>query len=114
MTQRGARVLGARARRRRDPAGAAAAARARARCSCAPCAPASAAAPRRWCSAAGCRPSQYDAMRAPFQEGDFPGPVKYGYLNVGVVEEGPADAARPHRVLPLPAPDGVRRARPTP
>lgn len=33
--------------------------------------------------------SQYDAMRAPFQEGDFPGPVKYGYLNVGVVEDGP-------------------------
>ena len=26
---------------------------------------------------------QYAAMRAPFQEGDFPGPVKYGYLNVG-------------------------------
>ncbi|MDT4972088.1 MAG: hypothetical protein QOG22_2231 [Pseudonocardiales bacterium] len=34
--------------------------------------------------------SQYDTMRAPFQEGDFPGPVKYGYLNVGVVEQGPA------------------------
>jgi NADPH:quinone reductase-like Zn-dependent oxidoreductase len=34
-------------------------------------------------------PSQYDAMRAPFQDGDFPGPVKYGYLNVGLVEEGP-------------------------
>lgn len=34
-------------------------------------------------------PSQYGAMRAPFQEGDFPGPVKYGYLNVGVVEDGP-------------------------
>ncbi|WP_406724242.1 zinc-binding alcohol dehydrogenase [Streptomyces sp. GD-15H] len=34
--------------------------------------------------------SQHTAMRAPFQEGDFPGPVKYGYLNVGVVEEGPA------------------------
>ncbi len=34
--------------------------------------------------------SQYAAMRAPFQEGDFPGPVKYGYLNVGVVEQGPA------------------------
>ena len=34
--------------------------------------------------------SQYAAMRAPFQEGDFPGPVKYGYLNVGVVDEGPA------------------------
>ena len=31
------------------------------------------------------------AMRAPFQEGDFPGPVKYGYLNVGAVEEGPAE-----------------------
>jgi threonine dehydrogenase-like Zn-dependent dehydrogenase len=28
-------------------------------------------------------------MRAPFQEGDFPAPVKYGYLNVGVVEHGP-------------------------
>ncbi|MGW0337436.1 zinc-dependent alcohol dehydrogenase [Streptomyces sp. NPDC003011] len=35
--------------------------------------------------------SQYAAMRAPFQEGDFPGPVKYGYLNVGLVEEGPRD-----------------------
>jgi threonine dehydrogenase-like Zn-dependent dehydrogenase len=34
--------------------------------------------------------SQYAAMRAPFQEGDFPGPVKYGYLNVGTVEHGPA------------------------
>ncbi|TQJ91131.1 zinc-binding alcohol dehydrogenase [Streptomyces sp. SLBN-31] len=33
--------------------------------------------------------SQHAAMRAPFQEGDFPAPVKYGYLNVGVVEEGP-------------------------
>ncbi|MFE0270665.1 zinc-binding alcohol dehydrogenase [Streptomyces sp. NPDC058992] len=33
--------------------------------------------------------SQYTAMRAPFQEGEFPGPVKYGYLSVGVVEEGP-------------------------
>ena len=33
--------------------------------------------------------SQYDTMRAPFQAGDWPGPVKYGYLNVGVVEEGP-------------------------
>jgi threonine dehydrogenase-like Zn-dependent dehydrogenase len=35
--------------------------------------------------------NQHDAMRAPFQEGDFPAPVKYGYLNVGVVEEGPAE-----------------------
>lgn len=33
--------------------------------------------------------SQHRAMRAPFQDGEFPGPVKYGYLNVGVVEEGP-------------------------
>jgi len=39
----------------------------------------------------GVPPSQYAAMRAPFQEGDFPGPVKYGYLNVGAVEEGPAE-----------------------
>lgn len=35
-------------------------------------------------------PDQYDVMRAPLQEGDFPGPVKYGYLSVGVVERGPA------------------------
>ncbi|MCZ4511825.1 zinc-binding alcohol dehydrogenase [Streptomyces sp. ActVer] len=35
--------------------------------------------------------SQHAAMRAPFQEGDFPGPVKYGYLNVGVVEAGPTE-----------------------
>jgi threonine dehydrogenase-like Zn-dependent dehydrogenase len=35
--------------------------------------------------------SQYGAMRAPFQEGDFPAPVKYGYLNVGAVEHGPAE-----------------------
>lgn len=34
--------------------------------------------------------SQHAAMRAPFQEGDFPAPVKYGYLSVGVVEQGPA------------------------
>ncbi len=33
--------------------------------------------------------SHWDRMRAPFQEGDLPGPVKYGYLNVGVVEQGP-------------------------
>ncbi len=29
-------------------------------------------------------------MRCPFQVGDLPGPVKYGYLSVGVVEAGPA------------------------
>jgi threonine dehydrogenase-like Zn-dependent dehydrogenase len=36
-------------------------------------------------------PAQRTEMRAPFQEGDFPGPLKYGYLNVGAVEEGPAE-----------------------
>jgi hypothetical protein len=36
-------------------------------------------------------PSQYDDMRAPFQEGEFPGPVKYGYSSVGDVVEGPAE-----------------------
>ncbi|MGB3444866.1 MAG: zinc-binding alcohol dehydrogenase [Actinophytocola sp.] len=35
--------------------------------------------------------SQHDIMRAPFQEGDFPAPVKYGYLNVGEVESGPEE-----------------------
>ncbi len=36
-------------------------------------------------------PGERETMRAPFQEGAFPGPVKYGYLSVGVVERGPAD-----------------------
>lgn len=70
--------------------------------------------------------SEYERMRAPFQEGEFPGPVKYGYLNVGVVEEGPARIRGrtvftlfPHQsafVVPadavVPVPDGVpaRRA----
>ena len=36
-------------------------------------------------------PSQYDVMRAPFQAGTFPGPVKYGYMSVGTVIDGPAD-----------------------
>jgi threonine dehydrogenase-like Zn-dependent dehydrogenase len=31
--------------------------------------------------------------RAPFQEGEFPGPVKYGYLSVGAVEQGPPELA---------------------
>ena len=35
-------------------------------------------------------PSEHDRMRAPFQEGEFPAPVKYGYINVGEVERGPA------------------------
>lgn len=37
----------------------------------------------------GVPPSQHDVMRAPFQDGDFPAPVKYGYLSVGLVEHGP-------------------------
>ena len=44
--------------------------------------------------------SQYGTMRAPFQEGDFPAPVKYGYLNVGSVEQGP-DALRGRTVFCL-------------
>jgi threonine dehydrogenase-like Zn-dependent dehydrogenase len=39
----------------------------------------------------GVPPDQHEWMRAPFQEGEFPGPVKYGYLNVGAVEDGPAE-----------------------
>ncbi len=38
----------------------------------------------------GCVPeSQYECMRAPFQDGVFPGPVKYGYMNVGRIVMGP-------------------------
>jgi 2-desacetyl-2-hydroxyethyl bacteriochlorophyllide A dehydrogenase len=33
--------------------------------------------------------AEWRRMRAPFQEGEFPGPVKYGYSNVGIVEQGP-------------------------
>lgn len=38
-------------------------------------------------------PSEYLRMRAPFQEGQFPGPVKFGYSSVGMVEAGPAGLA---------------------
>ena len=34
-------------------------------------------------------PSEYVRMRAPFQAGEFPSPVKYGYASVGIVEQGP-------------------------
>ena len=68
---------------------------------------------------------QRAVMRAPFQEGDLPGPVKYGYLNVGLVEAGPPDllgrvvfCLYPHQtryVVPaaavVPVPDGVPAAR---
>jgi threonine dehydrogenase-like Zn-dependent dehydrogenase len=73
----------------------------------------------------GVPPDQYAAMRAPFQEGQFPAPVKYGYLNVGTVEQGPAELCGrtvfclyPHQtayVVPAAAvtvvPDGVSPAR---
>ena len=74
----------------------------------------------------GVPPGQWTVMRAPFQDGDFPGPVKYGYLNVGVVEDGAAHlrgrtvfCLYPHQtayVVPadavVPVPEGVpaRRA----
>ncbi|MTI00008.1 zinc-binding alcohol dehydrogenase [Roseibium sp. RKSG952] len=32
---------------------------------------------------------EWARMKAPFQGGDFPFPVKYGYANVGVVDAGP-------------------------
>ena len=65
--------------------------------------------------------SQWSQMRAPYQDGDFPGPVKYGYLNVGEVTAGPAEllgrtvfCLYPHQtayVVPadavVPVPDGV-------
>jgi NADPH:quinone reductase-like Zn-dependent oxidoreductase len=34
--------------------------------------------------------SEHKRMRCPFQEGEFPFPIKYGYAMVGVVENGPA------------------------
>lgn len=37
--------------------------------------------------------SERTRMRAPFQEGEFPAPVKYGYASVGRVEQGPPDLA---------------------
>ena len=41
----------------------------------------------------GVPPEEYQRMRAPFQMGDFPGPLKYGYASVGRVESGPAELA---------------------
>lgn len=40
--------------------------------------------------------SEYQRMRAPFQAGEFPGPVKYGYASVGVIERGPRDLLNRH------------------
>ena len=70
--------------------------------------------------------SEFERMRAPFQDGSFPYPVKYGYSVAGVVEEGSPDligrtvfALHPHQTLfsaprnaVTPLPDGLpaRRA----
>lgn len=63
--------------------------------------------------------TEHDRMRAPFQEGDFPFPVKYGYASVGTVQDGPLAgrtvfALFPHQDayrLPddalIPLPDGL-------
>jgi threonine dehydrogenase-like Zn-dependent dehydrogenase len=40
--------------------------------------------------------SEYQRMRAPFQVGDFPAPIKYGYASVGLVEHGPPDVQGRH------------------
>ncbi len=69
--------------------------------------------------------SEYARMRCPFQSGDFPWPVKFGYAAVGMVEAGPAALVRrrvfclhPHQdrfVVPIealvPVPDEVPDAR---
>lgn len=66
-----------------------------------------------------------ERMRAPFQQGDFPAPVKYGYASVGRVVHGPRELAgrevfclHPHQsryAVPAAAlhllPDGVPAAR---
>jgi len=70
--------------------------------------------------------SEWQRMRAPHQEGDFPFPVKYGYSAVGMVEAGPAALlgqavfglfphqdqviARPDDVIPVPVGVTPRRA----
>jgi threonine dehydrogenase-like Zn-dependent dehydrogenase len=40
--------------------------------------------------------SEYERMRAPFQAGGFPGPIKYGYASVGIVEHGPPELLNRH------------------
>src|SRR5688500_3272163 len=35
--------------------------------------------------------SEYSRMRAPFQAGEFPAPIKYGYASAGIVEDGNSD-----------------------
>lgn len=63
--------------------------------------------------------SEHDRMRAPFQEGAFPFPVKYGYCAIGRIVEGPNSGTRvfalhPHQDefdlpenMAVPVPDDV-------
>ncbi len=51
-------------------------------------------------------PAEFERMRAPFMDGTFPFPVKYGYATVGCVQAGPADLVNklvfsltPHQTL---------------
>jgi threonine dehydrogenase-like Zn-dependent dehydrogenase len=69
-------------------------------------------------------PVEHQRMRCPFQAGDFPGPVKYGYSAVGVAENGPLAGQwvyclHPHQdlfqvpataLVPVPAGTDPRRA----
>jgi len=50
--------------------------------------------------------SEYQRMAAPWMDGNFPYPIKYGYCHVGRIEDGPADrigqfvfALRPHETM---------------
>jgi len=36
-------------------------------------------------------PTEYQRMRAPYQAGEFPAPIKYGYASVGRIERGPRE-----------------------
>lgn len=71
--------------------------------------------------------SEWQRMRAPLQQGDFPFPVKYGYCATGTVEDGPPDlrgrtvfCLHPHQdvfTAPLdmlvPVPEGIPARRAT-
>ncbi len=70
-------------------------------------------------------PGEWGRMRAPFQTGDFPAPVKYGYSSVGRIVRGPRELTdrtvfvlHPHQtcyIVPSGAvhvlPDGIPPAR---
>jgi threonine dehydrogenase-like Zn-dependent dehydrogenase len=70
--------------------------------------------------------SEWQRMRCPFQEGEFPAPVKYGYAVAGIVEDGASEwrdrrvfCLHPHQdrfivphdaIVPIPADVPERRA----